>query len=246
MARLVHFFVSPVGVALLAGLVALLLASRSRRTALALGAFACAWTWFWATPLISDALRGWLEDQAGPRGIESVGPAPVIVVLGGGVSAGKPPRRPDPDLGAAADRVWHGAKLHQAGKAPIILLSGGAVRADDRPEAGAMKVFAQALGVPAAAMLLEEASRNTLENARESARILAARDVREIILVTSALHMRRARGLFEREGLSVIPAPTDWEVVDVPLGMDRLIPDGAALEGSGRAFKEIVGRLVGR
>lgn len=246
MSRLVHTLVSPLGTALLAGLLALLLARRSRRASFALGAFALFWAWLWATPVASDALRGWLEDRAGPRDIAEVRPAPVIVVLGGAVSGPKPPRRPDPDLGAAADRVWHAVRLQQAGKAPRILLSGGALRPDERPEAESMQRFAQALGVPAGALLREESSVNTSGNARATARLLAGDGVREIILVTSALHMQRARGLFEREGLSVIPAPTDWEVVTMPFEPERLLPDGDALEGSGRAFKEIIGRLVGR
>ena len=39
----------------------------------------------------------------------------------GGVKA----ERPTPDLGEAADRMWAGAKLYNAGKAPKVLLTGG-------------------------------------------------------------------------------------------------------------------------
>lgn len=53
--------------------------------------------------------------------------------------------------------------------------------------------------------------------------------------------LRRARGLFEREGIRVIPAPTDHEIVDCPFKLLDVVPDAEALEGSGRAMKEIVG-----
>jgi uncharacterized SAM-binding protein YcdF (DUF218 family) len=42
-----------------------------------------------------------------------------------------------------------------------------------------------------------------------------------------------------------IPAATDHEVVPLP-GWRKWLPDTAALDGSSRAIKEIVGRLVGR
>jgi uncharacterized SAM-binding protein YcdF (DUF218 family) len=58
--------------------------------------------------------------------------------------------------------------------------------------------------------------------------------------------MRRARGLFERVGLEVIPAPTDYEVVHRPRHVLDVVPDTEALDGSGRAIKEVVGRLAGR
>ena len=59
--------------------------------------------------------------------------------------------------------------------------------------------------------------------------------------MTSALHMPRARREFERLGFTVHPAPTDWEVVDKPFDLLRIVPATDALDGSGRAFKEIVG-----
>jgi len=56
---------------------------------------------------------------------------------------------------------------------------------------------------------------------------------------------RRARALFEREGIRVIPAPTDHEVVDRPFELLDVVPAAEALEGSGRAIKEIVGAWAG-
>ena len=196
-----------------------------------------------AWPLASEALRGWIEDQAGPRTIAAVPRAPAIVVLGGGVQGAAPPRRPDPDLRLAADRVWHAARLYHAGKARRIVLSGGNGTVE-MSEALAMRQFLEALGVPRSAMLLEEGSSTTRENAAHVAAWLRGDGIREIILVTSALHMPRARAVFEAEGLKVHPAPTDFEVIDMPLGIDRVLPDTRALDGSYRAFKEVVARWL--
>ena len=249
--KLFTALISPLGTALVLGLVALCLAVLARRAwarrfAGLLGALALGWLWGWSTPLASDALRGWIEDQAGPRTVEEVPQAAAMVVLGGGVSGARVPRRPYPDLGAAADRLWYAARLFHAGKAGRVILSGGTVRTGDGSEAEAMREFLLDLGVQDSAVLLESASDNTATNASQTAAMLAAQGVDEIILVTSALHMPRARALFERAGLKVIPAPTDFEVIDMPFDALRLTPDVDALQGSARAIKEVVGRWVGR
>lgn len=168
-----------------------------------------------------------------------------MVVLGGAV---RPPEvlGQAPDLKDTADRVWHAARLFHAGKAPVLVMSGGSVLAKSATsEADVMRQFALDLGVPGVAIVLEERSRNTRENARFTAEILKAKGVDQILLVTSALHMRRAVSLFESQGLTVIPAATDHEARSRFSAIDWL-PDAQALEGSARAMKEIVGRWAGR
>jgi uncharacterized SAM-binding protein YcdF (DUF218 family) len=248
--KLVAALISPLGTALLLGIVALVLARSTRgglrRVAYAVGALAVAWLWFWSMPVASGWLRGSLEDAAGERRVEALPAAPAIVVLGGAVEGTLLPWRAYPDLKAASDRVWHAARLYRAGKAPLIVLSGGTMHPGEMPEAQAMRQFLVDLGVPASAMLLEAQSQTTTENAADTARLLQQRGIGKILLVTSALHMRRARGLFERAGLEVIPAPTDYEVVHRPWHVLDVVPDTEALDGSGRAIKEVVGRLAGR
>lgn len=249
LSNLVISAISPLGTALLLGLAGLALATGARalrrRAGLVLVAGALGWLAVWSMPVVSDALRGWLEDAAGPRSIEALAPAPAIVVLGGSIRGPRAPQRPYPDLGASADRLWHAARLHRAAKAPLLVLSGGTVH-EGAPEADSMRQFLAELGVPAGAMVLEPASETTAQNAAFSARLLRQRNIHEVLLVTSALHMRRARSLFEREGIRVVPAPTDYEVVDRPFRLLDVVPDAEALEGSGRAIKEIVGAWGGR
>ena len=95
-------------------------------------------------------------------------------------------------------------------------------------------------------MVLESGSGNTYENAIQTRALLQAQGVEEIVLVTSALHMRRARRAFEAAGFTVHPAPTDYEVIEMPFDVLRIVPDAGALEGSARAFKELVGAALGR
>ncbi len=250
-AKLVSALISPLGTALLLGLFAVivgLVAHRVwlRRLGWLAGVFAVGWLWLWSTPLSSEALRGWIEDQAGPRVLAEVPASEVMVVLGGGVSGPRLPRRPDPDLNAAGDRLWHAARVYHAGKARRIIVSGGEAPTGDGSEAESMRLFLLDMGVPDRVIALEGGSGNTAGNAALTAELLAGEGIDEVILVTSALHMPRARALFEGAGLAVIPAAADFEVIEIPFSLFRLIPDTNALNGSSRAMKELLGRSVGR
>lgn len=99
------------------------------------------------------------------------------------------------------------------------------------------------LGVPAEAILLEESSRNTRQNASESAALLKARGIRRILLVTSATHMDRALGHFREAGLEVTPAPADFQNMGI-VDARRWLPNADALAQSARSLKEWVGQRV--
>ena len=243
--QFVALIISPLGSALVLGLLSLLLFWRRFNRAALMGAIAAlAWLWLWSTPAASLALRSHIESEYPDAPIASLPPADAIVVLGGSVN---PPETPGAfvDLGSGADRVWQAARLYKAGKASLIVLSGGSdPDYSVMTEAEAMQVFLRDLGVPDSAMLLEIQSRNTQQNAENSARLLHARRLHRILLVTSALHMERALGQFERQDLEVIPAVTDREAGLPPPRPWRYLPDAEALSASARALKELC-RAVG-
>lgn len=97
------------------------------------------------------------------------------------------------------------------------------------------------MGVPLSAMQLERQARNTRENALYTGEMLRERGVRRILLVTSALHMRRAVPLFEDQGLEVFAAPTDYQrLVDNSL-VPGWLPGVGNLARSSEALHELVG-----
>ena len=59
-----------------------------------------------------------------------------------------------------------------------------------------MRERALGWGVPEAVLLIEPASRNTFENARETARLLGLRGLRSVLLVSHRIHLPRAILLF--------------------------------------------------
>lgn len=176
---------------------------------------------------------------------EALPNADVIVVLGGRTFSSDG-SQVYPDLAADADRVWHAARLYRAGKAERIILAGGRVwPTSGQPSAGqAAEELLNSFGVPDRAIWIEARSRNTRENLREAARLMNHPSFGgggEVLLVTSAWHMRRALALSREAGLRAIPAPTDhenhWRSAGVPWIL-HLIPSAVALEASTRAGRE--------
>lgn len=133
---------------------------------------------------------------------EDLQPRPFIVVLCGGC------RFSGQLSEATCARVEHGVHLFRLGLAPRLVLSGGRW-APHRPAcAPRMRAYALSLGLPPEVILVEDRSSRTAENAREVARLLGGHGARAVLLVTSPLHMRRARLCFEKRGIAVSCAPT--------------------------------------
>jgi uncharacterized SAM-binding protein YcdF (DUF218 family) len=126
-------------------------------------------------------------------------------------------------------RLECGIRLYREGAAPLLLLSGGG--SGPVPEAEIMQQIALSRGVPERALLVETRSDNTVENAREAARLLQPRGVREVLLVSDRSHLPRAALLFRLAGLRVTrsagvrPRSMLWETA-------AAIRECAALPGS--------------
>jgi len=244
--KLLIALILPPGGPILLALIGLWLAWRAWRFGKTLIVAALGLLWLLATPVASDWLRFRLERKYPPMAIDALPQADAIVVLGGGIRPATR-RNPHPNLGPAADRYWHAWRLWRAGAAPEIIVSGGALpwRDASGTEADSAARFLNDLGVPANRILLESSSRDTVENARMTEAVLRTRGARRVLLVTSALHMRRALAHFEPiPGIEFIPAATDHEVADDPAGLIRWLPDTEALDGSRRALKEYLGYWV--
>lgn len=93
--------------------------------------------------------------------------------------------------GETAARVKEGVWLYKSGYAPKILFSGAAAEGDVS-NALSMKRIAMRAGVPDGAIVLEENSKDTLQNAEFSAEIIKNIGAKSIILSTSPYHQRRA------------------------------------------------------
>lgn len=181
----------------------------------------------------------------------------VMVVLGGGTDAGAYPRM-GVEINGAGDRIFFAGKLFKDGKADYILLSGGEINwmsGNGSTPAEEMAVILEELGIPRDKMWLEEQSQNTYENALFSEKILNEKGIQRILLVTSAMHMPRAAGLFKKQGIEVIPIPVDYSVTQAELNPEQqdwrgkilgFLPSSGNLSTTTNAMKEYIGMLIYR
>jgi uncharacterized SAM-binding protein YcdF (DUF218 family) len=102
------------------------------------------------------------------------------------------------------------------------------------------------LGVPGKQIVIEIESANTYESAVNLREQLKGK---RFYLVTSAGHMPRAMGVFLKQDLEPIPAPTDY-MVSSSMRESNLLPNGQHLAISDLAVHEYFGliwyRLLGR
>ncbi len=182
-----------------------------------------------------------LEALTSPLASSAGSGAQAIVVLAAGSIDDAPEygNRDIPDR-IALGRLRYGAHLQHESGLPL-LVSGGNGTPDGRYEAkaqGMARALREDFRTPVA--WIEDRSATTAENAAFSAAILRRHQVKRILLVTDAMHMPRARRVFQRAGLEVVDAPTLF------LGRGQLavldfLPTASALQRSYYASYEWFG-----
>lgn len=254
LSKLLPLFVYPLGLSCLLLLVALwLFWRRSRWTFVPiLVAFLILVTT--GNVRFSNNLVKSLEWQYLPS--ENLPLAEAIVVLGGATRNDEPPRI-IPDMSDRGDRLLYAAKLYKDGVAPLIILTGGRIQwyGGESSEARSMATILELMGIPRDVMILESRSLNTYENAVYTKEILNKKNIKQILLVTSATHMPRSLAIFKKQGINAIPAPTDFMISERNLIENQFstesrilsyIPDTESLDRTTQALKEYIGTSIYR
>ena len=199
---------------------------------------------FTSNPMVARWLAGQLEAQYPQQPLHVIEQHDAILVLGGGIRIPTAPAM-HAQLGMSSDRLWYAAQLYQAGKAPRIILLGGNVypQAGLQPEAYYARELLVQWGIPADAILVETQSRTTEQNRDNMLPLIQRYELKSALLVTSALHMPRAKTLFSTLPLHITPASADVLVRDIayPALFDWL-PSASALLLSTKALHEYYGR----
>lgn len=130
--------------------------------------------------------------------------AHAIVVLGAAQYRG----RPSPVLRARLD---HAVALYRRGVAPRLVLTGGTAEGDTASEAAVSRLYAVAAGVPDSAILLENEGRTTSQSLAGVARILRARRLDTVVVVSDPFHVLRAETVARRMGLTTYGSPTQTD-----------------------------------
>ena len=170
----------------------------------------------------------------------SGGPADAIVVLSGAVA---PPQYETPYSVPDRDtyvRCLFAAWLHKHWS-PVPVLASGGPGTSGAPFSDTMQTILEQAGVPPSMIWTEGQSHSTHENAVYSAMLLRGKGIKRIVLVTESQSMLRAELCFQKEGLIVIPAPSEFR--EVGLLKDELMPSWHAIRRNEGMLHESLGLL---
>jgi uncharacterized SAM-binding protein YcdF (DUF218 family) len=256
LAKIAGFLLQPSHLMLIAIGVGLAFAWReaSRRRGLRIAAAALALYVLAGLVPLGNALLLPLEQRFAdaPTADAVAGPLAGIVILGGFEDGWVSSGRPGLTVNEAAERLTEGLRLAVKRPEARIVFTGGVGRLWPAGVAagGPVGKLIADLGVSPKRIVLEERSRNTLENALFTRDLVTPAPGERWLLVTSAYHMPRSVGVFRRAAFDVVPYPVDyrtrdagdvWRLFDrVPAGHERL--DLAAREWIGLVAYRLMGR----
>ena len=197
---------------------------------------------YWA---LSTPIGSWLVTLPlahGQRRVQTASDAEgarAVVVLGQGIASHSADGLAIDDLGASALRVIEGVRVYHVLGDPLLIVSGGNTlrKNPPRPEAEAFRNAAIALGVPPARVIAEDESLTTREEAIVIKRMLTARHIDRLVLVTSPLHMRRSIAAFRAAGLDPLPSAARLRG-NLDKSFWSLVPDRESLNLSDHALYE--------
>ena len=236
--RTVESIVMPPGGNVLLALLGLLLLPRARRLAVVTLLVALGSLYALSTSVAASTLAWSLRAHPALAPGSELRAAEAIVVLAAGAV-----RRDDLGVptagGQTLERLRHAASVHRRTGLPL-LVTGGSLTPGMPTEAELM-VRSLRNDFHVGVRFVENRSLNTAENAAYSAALLAAAGITRIVLVTHGVHMIRAVGAFESQGLTVVPAPIGRR--SIPITFTAFLPSASALTRSVGAIHEYLGRV---
>lgn len=173
-----------------------------------------------------------------------------VIVLGGGIETDINAARGGYEFNRSGDRYVEALRLARLYPQARIVVSGGNAAlfpgAQTETEAASAARFLVDFGVVPSRITIEDASRNTEENAQLTRDTLGPGQGDTWLLVTSAFHMPRAVGLFRKAGFAVIPWPADYLTTGREGLALRLDQPAETLSITSLALREWVGLLAYR
>ena len=153
------------------------------------------------------------------------------------------------------DRFLAGIDLFKAKKSNRLIFTGGLNPLNPvlPPEGDIYVKEAISMGINKNNLFTTYSVTNTVQEAKAVKQILNKEIIssqKKVILVTSAFHMKRAKKVFEREGITVLPYPVDFMSNQSFLSSLRnplkWLPNASSLSRNSSAIREIIGRIIYR
>ncbi|MEW9702125.1 YdcF family protein [Paenibacillus sp. SI8] len=126
-------------------------------------------------------------------------PSDCMIILGAAVWEGKPSP-------AMRERLDVAVEAYRNGLAPTLIVTGG-VGGSEPSEAQTMKKFLLDKDIPETAILVEDKSRSTIENLRNSRAIMKEKGLEKAVIVTHGFHAYRASLMARSLGIRATVEP---------------------------------------
>ena len=198
---------------------------------------------FCSVPIISNKLIFYLEKDYSLQSVKDVTNADAIVVLSGMISTIKTKEKLSYEFNDSIDRILSGIDLFKEDKASFLILTNGKMPwSVGIPEGEYLKDFSIKYGIPEDRILLTDNVQNTDQEAISVKKLIKTNEA-NIILVTSAFHMPRAKKVFEAANIKVIPFAVDFKTPIKKITIIDFIPSANSLKDTSHFFREMIGRL---
>jgi uncharacterized SAM-binding protein YcdF (DUF218 family) len=192
-------------------------------------------------PIVSGQLIKFLEQSYTPTNPNEIVSADTVIVLSGMVKTIEHNNGVQYEFSDAVDRIFAGIKLLKMGKAQKIILTRGKLPwSIGVPEGEFLAEFIQSQGIDPNRILLTKIVQNTNDEAKAISKMLPKNS--EVILVTSAFHMPRAKKVFQNQNLKVVPYAVDFRSSTKKIDVLDFLPQANAFNDSNFYFREIIGR----
>lgn len=196
---------------------------------------------------VAEKLASVLEDRF-PPATNDERPIKGAIILGGGLNLASSVVKDRLVLGGAGDRLVAMADLARRYPEATIIFTGGSgyLAGSKASEADLIEQHLSRLGIMPGRILFERASRNTFENAVMTKAMVNPAQGERWLLVTSALHMPRAMGLFRAAGFDLEAYPVDWRTAQGFTGIMSDEPASSRLRLFDSTIREIIGLIAAR
>ena len=136
-----------------------------------------------------------------------------IIVLSGALDSAISAERGLPSLNGAAERLTEFVALARGYPDARLVFTGGSgsLVSGELPEADPARTLLSELGIAPERVVFEHRSRNTYENAIFTRELVRPQPGQTWILITSASHMPRSVGIFNKLDWPVIPWPVGYK-----------------------------------
>jgi uncharacterized SAM-binding protein YcdF (DUF218 family) len=215
LSKLSYYFLSPLFWILILAILAWKINNSKQKKVLRWTTICCIY-FFTQTIILSELYRLW---DTQPKPFSEVKNHEIGIVLSGMAQYNHYTN--SLQINKSGDRIWQALNLYHAKKIQKILISGdsGSISDDGLHEAQQMKTILVKWGIPSDHIIIETKSRNTVENARETKALLQKLKLfptnkNKALLITSGLHMKRAKAVFDKAQIPVDCFSTDSALSD--------------------------------